>query len=199
MKEINLALFDFDGTITTKDSLVKFIQYAVGKRRYYVGLVMISPMLMLYMLKFIPNDIAKQRLISHFFRGWDIDDFHKIATNYANEQIDLITRLAAIKQLRWHQERGDKVVIVSASVECWLKSWCDRYNIDLIATKLQIKDNKLTGKFDTPNCYGIEKVNRIKAIYNIKDYKKIYAYGDSSGDKDMLSLADESFYKPFRG
>ena len=70
--------------------------------------------------------------------------------------------------------------------------------IELIATKLEFKAGKLTGKFATNNCYGAEKSHRIKELFDLELYDYIYAYGDSRGDKEMLALADESFYKPFR-
>ncbi len=197
-KIAQLALFDFDGTITTKDSLSDFIQYAVGKQSYYMGLLKLSPMLTAYTLKFIPNHLAKEKLIAHFFKGWDADQFQKLAEKYSLEQIDMITRPKAIEKIKRHQEQGHKVVIVSASIACWLKAWCAKNNIDLISTQLEIKNNKLTGKFSTKNCYGIEKSNRIKKAYNLDDYDYINAYGDSRGDKELLALADESFYKPFR-
>lgn len=194
-----IGLFDFDGTITTKDSLADFIQYAVGKPSYYIGLSTLSPMLTAYTLKLIPNHVAKENLITHFFKEWDADQFQELAERYSREEIDKITRPKAIEKIRWHQEQGHKVVIVSASMECWVKAWCDKNNIDLISTRLEIKDNKLTGKFVTKNCYGIEKANRVKKAYDLSQYSHIYAYGDSRGDKELLALADESFYKPFRG
>ncbi len=194
---MELALFDFDGTITTKDSLTDFIQYAVGKSAYYLGLLSLSPMLTAYKLKFVPNYIAKEKLIAQFFKGWDSIQFQKIADKYSLEQIDKIIRAKAMEKMTWHQEQGHKVVIVSASMECWLKKWCQKYNIDLIATRLEIQNGKLTGKFATKNCYGIEKVNRIKEQYNPSEYSLIYAYGDSPSDKDMLSIADERYYKNF--
>ncbi len=196
---MKLALFDFDGTITTKDSLVEFIQYATGKPTYYAGLLKLSPMLTAYIFKLIPNHIAKEKLIGHFFKGWNTKQFQKLASQYSLEQIDRITRPKAIEKIRWHQEQGHKVVMVSASMECWLRAWCDKYNIRLISTQLEMRDNKLTGKFATKNCYGIEKANRVQESYNLSDYEYIYAYGDSHGDRELLELADESFYKPFRG
>jgi len=199
MKKTNLALFDFDGTITTKDTLVGFIQYAVGKKAYYFGLLKLSPMLTAYTLKLIPNYRAKELMIAHFFQGWDSKEFQTLAKKYSLEEIDKITRPQAIQQIRWHQEQGDKVVIVSASMECWLKAWCKQYGIDLLSTKLEIKEQRLTGKFATKNCHGVEKAHRIKERYILKEYKKIYGYGDSSGDKALLALSDEAFYKPFRG
>ncbi len=193
-----LALFDLDGTITAQDSLFEFIQYAVGKPSYYKGLFKLIPMLIGYTLKLIPNHIAKQKLITYFFKDWDANQFQDLAEQYSREQIDKITRPRAIEKIRWHQEQGHKVVIVSASMECWVKPWCDKNNIDLISTRLEVKDNKLTGKFATKNCYGREKVNRVKEAYDLSQYDHIYAYGDSRGDRELLALADESFYKPFR-
>lgn len=193
-----IVLFDFDGTITTQDSLVHFTKYVVGKSTYYLGLFKLSPILTAYTLKLIPNYIAKERLITHFFKGWNADRFKQLANQYSLEQINKITRPKAIEKIRWHQEQGHKIVIVSASIECWLQAWCDKNNIDLISTRLEIKNNKLTGKFSTKNCYGIEKANRVKEVYDLSKYDYIYAYGDSRGDKELLALANESFYKPFR-
>jgi len=82
-------------------------------------------------------------------------------------------------------------------MENWLKKWCKKYNIDLIVTCLEIKNGKLTGKFSAKYCHGIEKVNRIKQCYNLSEYSIIFAYGDSSGDKEMLSIADKRYNKKF--
>lgn len=198
MKTRILVLFDFDGTITIKDSLADFIHYAVGTPAYYMGLLKLSPMLTAYTFKLIPNHIAKEKLIAHFFKGWDAEHFRKLAEKYSLEEISNIIRPKAIEKIKWHQAHGHKVVIVSASVELWLKAWCDKNRIELIATCFEMKNDKLTGKFSTPNCYGIEKANRVMQKYNLSDYDHIYAYGDSRGDRELLALADESFYKPFR-
>lgn len=196
MKKI--ALFDFDGTMTTSDSLKDFIQYALGTPKYYLGLLTLSPVLIAYSLKIISNSSAKEKLVTHFFKGWDINQFTELADRFSFEKIDKVTRPKALEKIKWHQEKGHTVVIVSATMECWLKVWCDKNELDLIATKLDVIDSKLTGKFATKNCYGIEKVNQVKNFYNLDLYDYIYAYGDSNGDKELLALADESFYKPFR-
>ncbi len=193
-----IAFFDFDGTITIKDSLSDFLQYGVGKSAYYISLLKLSPMLISYKLKIIPNYIAKERLVSHLLKGWEVDRFEKLSSQYSLELIDKITRPKAIEKIQWHQDQAHKVVIVSASMECWLKDWCDKNKLDLIATRLEIKYGKLTGKFSTRNCYGIEKVRRVKEAYDLRQYDCVYAYGDSRGDKELLALADEAFYRPFR-
>jgi len=197
-KKRNLALFDFDGTISVKDSLIEFIKYAVGKPRYYLGLFYLSPMLFAYKLKIIKNHRAKEIFLSYFFKDWNSNHFMDIASRYSLDKLDDIVRDKALDRIKWHKYQGDKIVIVSASIECWLIDWCKREELSLISTKLEYKDNKLTGKFSTPNCYGKEKVRRIHDIYHLGDYDIIYAYGDSVGDKELLELATKPSFKPFR-
>jgi len=196
MKQI--ALVDFDGTITTDDSLIMFIRFVVGDTKFAIGMVALSPMLTTYKLKLIPNYKAKQYMLSYFFKGMTEEKFMQVANEYSLKHIDTILRAKAMEKIAWHKEQGHKIVIVSASIECWLKPWCDKHALDLIATKLEIKGGTVTGKFLSKNCYGIEKANRVHKQYNLDDYDHIYAYGDSRGDKELLALADESFYKPFR-
>ncbi|MCI5223618.1 MAG: haloacid dehalogenase-like hydrolase [Candidatus Electrothrix sp. AR4] len=194
---IKIAFFDFDGTVTKSDSLIGFIQYAVGKPSYYFGLLSMSPVLALYKLNIISNHLAKEKLLNHFFNGWDAVHFKKIADQYAVEQIDTIIRPRAMEKIRWHQAEGHEVVIVSASIESWMKKWCKNNKIHLIATRLETNKGKLTGKFSTKNCYGIEKVNRIEKKFNLSHYSTIYAYGDSLGDEAMLNIATERYYRYF--
>ncbi len=195
---MNIAFFDFDGTITTDDSLLKFIRFVVGDMKFIMGLCVLSPMLVIYKLKLIPNYMAKQMMLSYFFKGMAEKDFMAVASKYSLEHIDTIVRSLAREKIRWHQERGDKVVVVSASLECWLKPWCERNSLELIATRLEIKDDKVSGQLLSKNCYGIEKSNRIQQNYSLDEYETIYAYGDSRGDKEMLDLAHKKYYKPFR-
>ena len=196
MREI--ALFDFDGTITTKDTFIEFTKYSVGDIKFFLGVLYLSPMLIAFKLKLIPNYKAKEYMLSYFFKGIEEDKFKELATNYSLNKIDNIVRKRALQEIKQHKKNGVKVVIVSASIECWLKPWCKRENLELISTKLEFINGKFSGRLLTKNCYGIEKVNRIKEQYNLKEFKTIYGYGDSSGDKDMLSISTKSYYKPFR-
>lgn len=193
----NIAFFDFDGTITTGDSFMKFIRFVVGDIRFMLGMMLLSPVLVAYKLKLIPNYAAKQRVLSYFFKGMSEAQFQSAARDYSLTNIDTILRPKAMAKIAWHKGQGHKIVLVSASIESWLKPWCDQHGLDLIATKPEIKGGMITGKLFTRNCYGMEKVRRIKEKYNLDDYDYIYAYGDSRGDKELLELADESFYQPF--
>jgi len=195
---MQLVLFDFDGTITTDDSLINFIRYTVGDLKTLWGLSVLSPILVAYKLKLIPNYKAKEMMLSYFFKGMQEQRFLEIAEEYSLRHIDTILRLQAMEKVAWHQAQGHKVVVVSASMECWLKPWCDRHGLELIATRIERKDSIVTGRLLTKNCYGMEKVNRVEERFNLEEFDHVVAYGDSRGDRELLDLADESYYKPFR-
>lgn len=193
-----LVLFDFDGTITSKDTLPDFIKFAIGKPKYYLGLLRLSLILIGYKLKIVRNDIAKEVLISYFFAGWEEKKFRELATEYSLYKIDYIVRPKALERLRQYQYEGDKIVVVSASIQHWLEPWCKHHNLELLCTSLEVKDTKLTGRFAFKNCSGTEKANRIRMTFDLDQYKHIIAYGDSKGDMNMFALADEVHFKPFR-
>ncbi|MGE4503344.1 MAG: HAD family hydrolase [Thiomicrospira sp.] len=193
-----LALFDFDGTLTTKDSLGDFILHAFGKPKTLIGSIILSPTLAGYALGLIENSQAKQQVINYFFRAKTPQQMQHLGQRYARERIPAILRPAGLQKLQWHQQQGHQIVIVSASAECWLKPWTDAQGYALLATRLEVKQNKLTGAYQGQNCHGEEKVRRIQQAYDLTQYAQIYAYGDTEGDKPMLALADHAYYKPFR-
>ncbi len=195
---MRLALFDFDGTISNDDSFRGFIIYYCGYRKFLLGSIILSPIYLLYNLGMVKNNFMKERAISFFFKNESITDLWKKGKQYSSDKIDNMVRDKAKEKIKWHQSRGDKIIVVSASANIWLESWCLKNNIDLIATELEEIDGKITGKLINGNCFGNEKVVRVKKKVNIKDYEEIFAYGDSRGDKELLDFADKPYYKPFR-
>lgn len=192
-----LALFDFDGTLTTKDSLLDFIAYAVGWPRTVWGAVCLAPLLARYKMGWADNGAAKQQVIAHFFGGISSQAMADIGQRYARRRLPDILSSQATEKLRWHQAQGHDVVVVTASIEDWLSGWTDQIGVGLIATKLQ-QGETITGAFATKNCYGPEKVRRIKRQLDLSAYDTIYAYGDTEGDRPMLELADHAFYRSFK-
>jgi HAD superfamily hydrolase (TIGR01490 family) len=191
---MKLALFDFDGTIINRDSLLDFIRFAVGDFKFFLGLFLMSPILVLLKLKLMPNQKVKEKFIFYFFKNFTESQFKQKAEEYSLSKIEKITKKIALDKLNWHKQEKHKIVIVSASVECWLKSWCEKNGFEVLSTKLKFENQKLQKNFLTPNCYGQEKVNRIKEKYNLADFEYIYAYGDSRGDYQMLNIADERYF-----
>lgn len=192
-----VVAFDFDGTITDRDTLFDFIGFYLGMPRMIAGLFLLSPMLILYKLGFITNDKAKERLFSYFFKGKDEKDFNAVCADYKN-RISEILKPKAIEKLKYHQQEGHSVIIDSASIVNWIAPWAESLGIDnVIGTRIEIVDGIITGKFEGKNCYGQEKVRRLLEIYPDRGAYLLYAYGDSNGDKPLLDIADYPFYRRF--
>lgn len=196
-KPDEIAFFDFDGTITSKDTLAEILKYIKGKFSYYFGICILSPVIVAYKTGIISNHRAKEILLIYFLRGMDIVAFNEYCQKFTEEKLPGLLKKSALHEIRKHLQRRTPVVIVSASPENWIFPWCSKYNIECIATKLQVKDSKLTGKIEGRNCSGKEKVKQIKEQFDLTEFKKIYAYGDSPEDLYMLELATEKNYKPF--
>jgi HAD superfamily hydrolase (TIGR01490 family) len=198
-----IAFFDFDGTITTKDTLLEFIRFSKGGLRFNLGFLLNSPWLVAMKLKLISNQKAKERILAHFFGKQPIPAFKQQCEAFSNEILPGLIRPKALTEFSRLREAGATIVIVSASPEDWIRHWATEQGAELIATRLRTFTDpkgvtRLTGRIEGANCYGEEKVNRIRQQFTLPDYKEIYAYGDTSGDKPMLQLATASFFKPFR-
>jgi len=192
--------FDFDGTLTTKDTLLEFIRFAKGSGQMFRGFLLFSPLLLLMKLHLYPNWKAKQQVFSYFFKGMNIDDFNALCTHFAEQNKHLL-RPAGIEKVRKAiEEEQATVLIISASIDNWVRPFFDEIDkkIQVLGTQTEIKVGRLTGRFTTKNCYGQEKVNRLTALYPHREAYELIAFGDSRGDKELLDFADKGFYKPFR-
>ncbi len=192
-----LALFDFDGTITSKDSLLEFIKYTSGKFGFLLVMGLFSPVIFYYVFIKKDGEIAKRKVLAFLFRGKTKDELDQLGVSFAAEVIPEILLPRAIKEIKNHKSKGDRVIVISASLESWLRPWAESMDLELICTQMEFSQEKFTGRFATPNCNGEEKVNRIKAYLNVDEFSPVFAYGNSSGDKPMLALADHGFYKHF--
>jgi len=194
MKE-TIAVFDFDGTLTTKDTMLEFIKFACGKRKFFFGFLLYSPILVLMKLRLYPNWKAKEKIFSYYFKGMSYQKFKELGAKFRNV-IDEFKRRSVIDILIKHISEGHKVYIISASIEEWVQPWCEQYNVTgIMGTKIEV-DNKgnITGRFKSKNCYGREKVERLLEVEPLRDKYHLYAYGDSRGDREMISFADEGIY-----
>jgi phosphatidylglycerophosphatase C len=203
IKTVNqkIAFFDFDGTITTKDTLLEFIKHSRGSFRFYLGFILNSPWLIAYKIKLISNQKAKERILQFFFRNTPVEHFEQQCERFSREILPELIRPKALLEITRLKESGASVVIVSASPENWIRSWSEKMETALLATRLETSSTTpthITGKIFEANCYGEEKVRRIKEHYSLTDYNEIYTYGDTGGDRPMLRLGTTSFYKPFR-
>ena len=132
-----IAFFDFDGTITTKDTLLEFIKYGKGSFRFYTGFLLNSPWLIAYRLKIISNQAAKERILTWFFGNYPVTDFRELCDRFAAEIIPGLIRPKALQEIALLRQKGAAVVIVSASPANWLQGWADSIQAALLATRLE--------------------------------------------------------------
>lgn len=192
--------FDFDGTLTTKDTLLEFIRFTKGSGLMYAGFLLFSPLLILMKLHLYPNWKAKQKIFSWFFKGIKINKFDLLCRTFAQQNQHLLRPEGKEKVRKILEEDDITVLVISASIDNWVRPFFDEFseNIRVIGTQIEIKTDRVTGRFTTKNCYGQEKVNRLKALYPQRETYELIAFGDSRGDKELLAYADKGFYKPFR-
>lgn len=194
---MRIEAFDFDGTLTDRDTLLEFIRYTNGNASFVLGFLLFSPLLILMKIHLYPNWKVKQRIFSYFYRGCSIVDFNRYCIDFAADKKYLL-RKEGMSTVQKAIKEGAKVLIVSASIDNWVKPFFEGLEVTVLGTKIDIKDGLITGRFLTKNCYGIEKVNRINAVCQPRADYTLLAYGDSCGDKEMLEYADKGYYKPFR-
>lgn len=203
-----LYAFDFDGTLTTADTLLVFIRYACGTWRFFWGFLVHSPLLVLMKLKLYPNYCAKQRIFAWFFRGMKAETFDALCRRFADDNACLIRPKAKALLSKLFAE-GKSVCVVSASIDNWVRPFFtemargSRSAFYVLGTQVETdKDGRLTGRFLSNNCYGAEKVKRLcKQLPELTTHRCDYhieAFGDSRGDRELLAFADKAHYKPFR-
>ena len=193
-----IAFFDFDGTITTKDTLLEFIKFARGNFRFYLGFLANLHYLLAFKIKLISNQSAKEKILQFFFKNTSVADFKSYAERFSKERLPALIRPKALDEIKKLQQNGCIIVVVSASPENWICDWTHQNNVKLIASRLEVVDGMITGKIIGKNCHGEEKVKRIIEMYTLSDYDEIFAYGDSNGDRPMLKIAHTGHYRPFR-
>ena len=192
-----LALFDFDGTLTRKDTLFEVLRW-MAPRAFYRRMILCMPFLILFKLRCITATAAKERLLTTFLNGMPVDAFQAGCDQFVRGRLPQILRKEAVAALVALKNQGADIFVVSASAENWIRPWCRQQGIGCIASALEVVDGKLTGRLKGNNCNGTEKVNRIKAGIDLSSYTEIFAFGDSSGDRPMLALAGRNgFFQTF--
>lgn len=191
-------MFDFDGTITRRDTLFDFIRFYRGRGALYQGLIRLAPVLLAFKLGFVANWVAKERTLTYFFGGEPQAEFRQRAADYARQRLPRIIRPSALQKINELKEKQAVIYVVSASAEDWIRPWCESLGIGLIATRLETQHRKITGKIVGKNCYGPEKVRRIREELDLGQYLMIYAYGDSRGDRELLEVAHYPRYRYFK-
>jgi phosphatidylglycerophosphatase C len=191
-----LYLFDFDGTLTYKDTMFLFLKF-YNPSRYSLQFLKHIPLFILLKLKLASAEAVKKSFISSMLKGESRYSIDKKAKLFFDQNYPALIRENALDFIKNIDRENTQSYIVSASLDIWVRPFAEELNMTLLATKAEFENDIFTGRFIGKNCNKDEKVCRIEAELDGKKYDKIIAFGDTSGDKPMFKFANESHYRFF--
>lgn len=191
---MELALFDFDHTVTRCDTYGRFLRRVATPEQLAQAWWKVGPWLLAYRLKLISAQRLRARVTRLTFTDRHVEDITAQAAGYARDVLPEVMRPEMLDQIHWHLTQQHTVVIVSGSLDLYLRPWCEAMGLDLICNRLESRDGRLTGRYAEGDC-GPHKVAHIRRHYELARYLRIHAYGDSREDRPMLALAHEPWYR----
>jgi len=192
-----LVVFDFDGTLTRHDSFVPFLRFVFGNGVFLRKLLLLTLPTAQFLLKQRSRDALKAELIRVFLSGVSSAWLARQAERYCALHWEKLMRPKALQGVAAQLTSGVQATLWSASPELLLAPFAKRLSVALIGTQLEEKDGLLTGKILGSNCRCAAKVARLEAVYGSLGQYHLRAYGDSSGDFELLAAAQEPHWKPF--
>jgi phosphatidylglycerophosphatase C len=197
--ERSIVAFDFDGTLTTKDSFTAFLAWKAGPWAYFMGVARLLPQILAYLFHRNRGRL-KAAAIDRFLKGMSAGDLAASAEQFAVAHAQALFRPDAMQAWRNWRAKGAFVVIVTASPDILVQPFARGLGADLlIGTRLALDEaGRVAGGLDGLNCRGPEKVRRLREVFG-DDVVLAAAYGDTSGDRDMLEIAELKGYRLFKG
>ena len=194
LHELGMVAFDFDGTMTVRDSFTAFLKWRAGSFRYAVGCLKLTPQIVVYLFDRNRGKL-KAAAVREFLKGSRQDQLQEEARRFAEKNAGRLMRPDAVETWRRWRTKGAKTIIVTASPDFVVAPFARGLGADgLIGTELAFDaDGRCLGVFA-----GHEKVRRLREVYGA-DVRLTAAHGDTAGDKEMLAIADEAGYRVFKG
>ncbi len=192
-----VVAFDFDGTLTCRDSFVAFLTWRAGATAAAAGALRLLPAALTYAVRRDRGALkaaVADRLLGPVRRARLQAD----AQRFCDERYDSLMRSDAVACWDDWRRRGARLFIVTASPDILVAPFARRLAADgLIGTRLAFdREERFTGCLDGPNCRGPEKVSRLRAELG-PTLTLQAAYGDTDGDREMLALAETPGLKVF--
>lgn len=196
-EKLIVAAFDFDGTITYCDTFMPFLLFTTGTAVFSRNLVSLIPKYLAFKSGRRSRQRTKEDFVSVYLKGLEYAKLQAIGEAFGSSVLPRLVRRQMADTIIWHRNQGHVCILVSASLEVYVRTWANLNGFDdVLSSELDVTANGIiTGRLKGKNCYGEEKVRRIKEWLGDNNPDYIYAYGDSRGDLEMLQLADTGWFK----
>lgn len=194
----NIAIFDLDYTLTKKGTWGRFVAFTI-RRRPHLWLPVVFVMAKnqwLYKMGKAPRCGVKKAMMNLTMVGWSKEKVDRFAYAFAKREVETGLRPGAIQALAAHRAAGDTVIVASAAVDAVVRPICELLDIEhFIATDMAYESGQLLSEFASENCYGPEKLTRMKSYLAAnpalkQNHTKITMYSDSHSDLDIMLWAD---------
>jgi len=194
-----IVAFDFDGTLTTRDSFTAFLKWRSSRGRWMLGGLRLAPAALAYLIHRDRGRI-KAAAVREYLKGVPRERLEADARRFAELHSRSLLRPDAVLAWKRWQREGVRLVIVTASPDIVVAPFARGLGADdLLGTPLTFDAaDRVAGAFASPNCRGPEKVARLRAAYG-EGLRVRAAYGDTSGDTEMLGIAEEPYFRVFTG
>ncbi len=191
-----LYCFDFDGTLTYKDTMFMYLKF-YDSTKYRIQFLRHVPLFILLKLKLAETEKVKKSFIGSILKGQSQEKIEQKSKQFFEQHYPKIVRENALDFINNIDHNNTQSLLVTASLDIWVKPFAQALKMELVSTRAEFKNGVFTGNFVGKNCNGKEKLVRIKEEINDSKYHKIIAFGDTSGDRPMLKWANEGHYQFF--
>lgn len=192
---MSLALFDFDGTITTHETMPDFVRQSASRRRLLLGQLVLVPLVLGYKLGLVSGVLIRRAIVRFAYSGMPVATIQSAGQDFARDYLPSVLRREAMERIVWHKAQGHKVVVVSGGLDVYLVPWCNEHGLELICSSLQHRQDVLTGHYLGQQCVLAEKARRVRERHDLSAYTTVYAYGDTPEDRDLLGIATKRYYQ----
>lgn len=191
-----LYCFDFDGTLTYKDTMFLYLKF-YDSTKFRIQFLRHVPLFILLKLKLADTEKVKKSFIGSILKGQTEEKIKSKSKQFFEHHYPKIVRENALDFIKNIDRTHTQSLLVTASLDIWVKPFADELKMELVSTRAEFKNGVFTGNFIGKNCNGKEKLERIKKEISNSKYDKIIAFGDTSGDRQMLKWANEGHYQFF--
>lgn len=153
-----MSALDFDGTITTHETMPDFLRRSISRRRLLAGWILLAPLILGYKLRVVSGTLVRHAVVRFGYRGVPSSAVEAAGRDFARNYLPTVLRPEAMQRIAWHLDQGHKVVVVSGGIDAYLAPWCDAHGLELLCSSLQHENGILNGRYEGQQCVLAESM-----------------------------------------